>query len=694
MSNLNDEESGRHRRITAKFWGWRGYQPFVFRRRVYVMSAHKDYAEIRLSSFQLDAKGTPVDSQNHPAGTAAIKGSATRLATCVYRGQVYLFYAGPSEWMKPTYPILYKTSTSPANGWLPAGDSGFATGVTGSAPTDWGFRQTPPGIAAKEVNGSLLLVHYREKRLWISIFDGTAWKPDVRNIYDYDCLPQFAVCTAIYGGEAGLIVFLVPVGYESGPFKVGRLMVHAFDEKGTPVAFLQSMPLDYGRSNDMFSVVQGSVNDPAQANVVQIFCNNAGSRTDLRRIPFHVDSFAAYPVSYDTNIWSGGELCPCDVVPAGVRIDQNSSDFRQHLVVVATNWASDLDWYQNIASYPSDYFKCDRASPEVDAGNEPDLWNIIGVVEGAPPFSRNGKDSRDATSRVDYGISETRKVEVTTGLEMSITASASGGAGLFNVSSELARVFESTLLLWNEVKEEGKFQFDNRADNMDGKHGYILVLIPRLRGRRYTQRSYNEKHVIGTMYVVTVEDRPRIGIETYELEKPPEGMLPRKKTSDLAAWKEVTIPHNDDIKVFPVQTLIASLKGGGSKDVSLTLTSGGSLMNKTSLRMAFKQKTTLDQLFQSEVGLGFTYSYAQSIRSEFSQNVTANLELVDVVDKNPKTVIKLEVTPYWCVPVPGALLNPNQPPFWMPKRYVPKRVIPWCLTWKVINIDYWKGTEL
>jgi hypothetical protein len=143
-----------------------------------------------------------------------------------------------------------------------------------------------------------------------------------------------------------------------------------------------------------------------------------------------------------------------------------------------------------------------------------------------------------------------------------------------------------------------------------------------------------------------------------------------------------SIPVYKNIQARTVQTLITSLTGGSVKDASLTLTSGGTQTAETSVEVTIEKQLTMKTLFETEFATSYKYSHSETIRSEFRQNVTANLRLVDPKVKDKNTVVHLEVTPYWYVPAAGALLDPRERPYWMPDDYVAKKIIPWCLTWR------------
>ena len=47
--------------------------------------------------------------------------------------------------------------------------------------------------------------------------------------------------------------------------------------------------------------------------------------------------------------------------------------------------------------------------------------------------------------------------------------------------------------------------------------------------------------------------------------------------------------------------------------------------------------------------------------------------------------------PHWLIAADNARLDPARKPFWLADEYVPKGIIPWCLSWKVNEIRYGDG---
>ena len=664
-------------------------KPFFFNKAVYAVAQIGN--DIATAKFTIDASGKAKDFKVFDARTAVAR-CWNSLATCVYRGKPYLFFDSAKENDRWRYEIRYKVASSPDDGWLPADQNGNATGLSASYE-NWGVWGSPPSLGVAVCGDRIFLFYYRDRAIYYASFDGTTFR-EIGRLFSESYEPNFVVATATRRGEP-VIVF--------GGVKQGakNLFVSIIDKGGT-VLLTHEIYLDWAQHNNMFGIGHGSIPE-AESDVVQIFANNSGNKLEgLRRAWFNVNN-PSHSSWSDTKIISNASPYSfCDVVTAAVP-DGTAGNFRQYLVLI-TNYPDAQtpgghhgvtpDPHQIITAYSSDYFRCDHegvADTKDGATEEPGAWTLLGVVEGVPPFTRNGIKPAEMTSSVLYGESKSQKVTVTQGYETSLSASTGIGVDkVFSISAEMTQTFGTTNELSRTVTQSVDVTLANQDRNKDGSGGWLLIAKPQLFGRRYTRLTEDLKTNLGQYYVVAVKN-VSVGLEEYKLESPRKGMLVRRPSTDLAYWQKVEVPRHDSIVDYDINALTATLTGGTVKG-SLKIADSEKRTTKATVKIAVKGKGTAEKLFNLEGSAGFNYTTGLEVVSEFSQNISASLRLLDPKAEE-KIVTKLVVTPIWLVARSGATLDPAKRPYWVTEEFAANGVIPWCLTWRVNEIRYEMRSE-
>jgi hypothetical protein len=659
-------------------------KPIFYKNAIYALA--EGTGGIVTYKIALDAAGAAQDVKLVEKGTTKLDNCRISLATCFYRGQVYLFFDNDQRnW---SFKIRYKTTTDPDTaGWLPQDGLGLETGLVGSYE-HWGTSGHVPCIGVKELNDKLFLFYHRGGSIYLAVYDGATWK-ELHGMGGYH--PNFALCTATLDQEPVIVFGGFPLSNQTSMY------LSAIRGDGR-VSHLGEAKFDGTQYNNMVSIAQGSIKDGTQANVLQIFAqtSHSGSKI-LRRATFNLKT-GVQEAWVDTGIighYDWTKFSYCDAVYAAVPQKENG-DFRQHLIVLSANSVTEpYETHLAIASYPSDYFRCEHTG-EVDTKNEqtlePGAWTLLGVVEGAPPFSRNGVDARDQTAVVEYGDIKSEKVAITEGFETSISSSLGGSVeNVGGVTAELAASFAVANDIWDSETHKVIMTMSNKNRNHDGSDGWLVVSMPRLRGRRYSRLTQNETQALGTFFVVSVE---AVSIEfvNYKLNDPPKGMRLRQPSSNLEVWRGSDFPVPKGVEKYQMNALKASLRGT-NQGVVLELANGRKWTTRTTAAATLKANIARG-LFNIEASASFNYSYATEVTCEFTKYISANLDLPDPGEEGGRTVTELVVTPFWLVAKEGARLDPAQKPFWMPEVYLSKGIIPWCLSWQVSRIEYEDGRIL
>ena len=132
------DDTGKFTRLNVTRSG-RLQKPFFYNKTPYAIAyLHRD---IETVSFALGPDGTPKDYKE--LGRTPVADCHDSLATCLYRGQVYLFFDSAKAGDRWKYHIRYKTTNSPDEGWLPADANGRETGLSGGY-ANWGVHLSPP----------------------------------------------------------------------------------------------------------------------------------------------------------------------------------------------------------------------------------------------------------------------------------------------------------------------------------------------------------------------------------------------------------------------------------------------------------------------------------------------------------------------------------------------------------------------
>jgi hypothetical protein len=266
---------------------------------------------------------------------------------------VFLFF-DDQERGNNQYEVRYRTLSNPDVAWEPPelkelSPRGFATGIVGSyAPAGLGY--SPPCIAAKVLNDRIYVFYHDEEFIYYRAYDGAEWTPR-RKVSEDRYHPSFALCSATRNGEPVIVFAGVP--HADSPHLHVKIVSGSGEVTGHG-----SIYLDWVQNNNRFGIGHGALLGEARSNVIQVFGNNSGSRTDLRRTTYDLDDLTSAGPWHDTGLsarphrWSH-----CDVVRVVVPSEASSADPREYLVVFHTRDAFDtavlVAPHGGMAAYPS-----------------------------------------------------------------------------------------------------------------------------------------------------------------------------------------------------------------------------------------------------------------------------------------------------------------------------------------------------
>lgn len=604
------------------------------------------------------------------------------LASCVYKEKIYVFYDwDQGDW---SYSIRYKSSSQPDKELWDGEDprhpgdqeAGANTGLV-ARYTDGSFTDS---LHATVFNDRIYLFYMTpEERIEFATFDGTRWAKG-KTIADQRLQPHYAVTTVLYKDVPRIVVCAQEADRRGVAVFSFIKPDHSVEYGKYQVVFRD----DWVADNDHLSLANGSVPRGGQDNVLQAFFTTSHHAHigQLRRLDINLatDTVVSWADTGIPTVDVNGHR-QCDVVHVPV-VEPDGKSFRHFLVVLSVERLRD----HYIACYGSDRFVMVHEQRDllVHSREDAGAWVLLGVIEGVPPFTRNGAedgaDGSGATSSVSYGLSSRQTVTVSTTFEASLGAFV-GSQGTVELSMEIKRSFSATNHLSRTVTTQTSIPFDNTGPNQHGVQGYFIIQRPHLSNRNYQRRSWDGRKLIGTLRVTWISGID-VTHEAYELDQPPKGMQRRGHSSDLPFWEnirgfpdygeKVLVRQLNSISAFagrPPQT-----SGLAIEDVKTSRVAGGA-------ELVLKAGSTIEKLFNVTGTASFKFSLAQEVRTAITNHITASLSLPE--GNGGRKVVR--VLPAWLLPRPDADFPRQGRPYWIPDRYFRSNLVPWCLTWRVLT---------
>lgn len=458
---------------------------------------------------------------------------------------------------------------------------------------------------------------------------------------------------------------------------------------GTWHTQLRYTPLDWTRHDLDLAMAPGTLATSSMQDqrTIQIFGINSGSfNSDLRNYEFPLvgryadQGYLRGPVDAGFPHYYSGRI-RMTAVPGFAKTNEG---VRQYITTAV--------WYDGItgirtATYPSDrYVDLGVANKHpVNTAFGPtrmrSAWTLIGVIEGVPPFTRNGRPVGEINvpvSKVEYAESKqkalTLKNSYAFDMKMALGGDNVGVSAEVGYGIELIRSSKQTIT----ITEERFFENDER--NEDGEYGYLLFARPSLNNYRYRWLSAAGQE-LGIINQLTVPNYT-LGSESYRLtgdDRYP-GLPKRWPTGEPRAWRRGLTPHEG----IPGQEQIAlqcgldpATRGGGG-------------------RCAFEEARTnaieVSQHWSVELSSGVVDALKFSAGSRVglsnaieTTEIRSGRAFVGTLPKPepgyPDPIEKLDMMGYWIEADPKS----DEKPYWVPDEFRFQR--PWLMTWRVGAIE-------
>ncbi len=661
--------------------------PFFYANKIYAVSKMLYENKTLITAGALDSSGRYVYEKEFLVNIE----SSERYSSCIYKGTAYVFHARVIEGSK--FRIFYHKSGMPEKDWQPAGTEGYDSGLVGDAQIFDNFIHV--GMKALVFNEMIYVLYSKEKTVWFSSFDGETWTHRGK-LEQWSLNAQLSACVTTRRGEP--VICLVTTAEQSPGY--GRLLVWIIerDHKVPYTDFVAHLHSSGVEVRNCFSVEPGTLGGESQTNQIQIFGHNdSWWYWWVRRISMSPESgfaqqtWSDVPIESPSRRWA---IIPCDTISVPVATGANPFDFRQHIVVF-TMYGIHTYWQAcRVASYESNFYQYQKGQDtEANTGSSDTLekgcWTLLGVIQGVPPFTRNGLANNDAISNVVYAQSKVIK----NCFEIKYEAGVYGGVELgqkdiFKLGGSAEYLFSTTNEFETTLTNDFKYTFSSINNNREGTRGWLIYAKPVLHTRKYASFAHDQKTKLGEFRVLSVS-KVDVGQEDFLLEAPPEGMGAKPRSTDISAWKQ-GLPEHQDFTLVTGNTMDVSPSSKGDASISKDTKKIESAMH--SVNMMIYGELTIKKLFTFSGGGSFKVAVKSSVSTTFHEGVSCSLSLPYPSAEFPDPVKTISFTPAWyyCNSENPVKKIPN--PGWFPKNALDQNIVPWCVTWSVTNIV--KGRDI
>lgn len=355
------------------------------------------------------------------------------------------------------------------------------------------------------------------------------------------------------------------------------------------------------------------------------------------------------------------------------------------------------------------YTDTSASSPGTDLAN---LWTMVGVVLGPPPFPTNGAtdfcQSPQELSSVNYGKSDDTSVstESTSSSTISIASETKIEAGLgeLDLGLSYAHAWTSSHGTSTTTSTSVLYHFGPCLETgTQGIHGWVIYDAPILATQRYKLYAYDYKHSDGSgtylgqsVYTTSTASISQTA-DYFELQDPSKGgesglmagMPLYPNSTDVQNWYQVGQQEDWDSGganwsvLFKSPRLLA-IGSGGSVEFSETNTTVDSKGNSNSFGVEAGASLEIEG-FSEGLTVGYEGEWETSTDVEVSvtKSVGSDYEVPVPSDPQPGYVTQMHVQPYW-------LQAKTAKAPWIPKNYSGN--LPWCITWGVTDITTVDGT--
>ena len=660
---------------------------YFFNKELYLVSFNKPLAQsgsLLNYKYTLGSDGNISDDGKTLIDAEINNSAGMGVASAVYKGVIYLFYDKLTPGVHGKYDIYYKTSSNPESGWLPGDGSGFDTDATAST------YDNSACFKAVVFNDLLYLFYWnKDEGIFYKYFNGRKWSDDI-------CLkignnsnkvkPFFIAETILKNNKAFICIGAISL---EAPTKMQLLYLNKKNKviEGPLINDFTARAQSY----NYISAAVGSLGGEKQesGNMLQIFAHNcAVLDSNIVRREVNLETGKVYPwrdTDMVVDLIDSKYVSPIPVIIGAVSINKKS--FRQYII---TLYKKALYKGRFVFSYESDFLLLKRQSDSVTTEDEKGCWNLLGVVEGCPPYTRNGKEGDNKTSSIIYGYSETQEVDLSTTYGLSVSVKATLGNDSLKIGGEAKQAFEVSNASSTTKTDSLTIPLGNSFENKNGTDGWFLFAQPTLKSRTYqkfSQMDTAHKKIICEYTAISVASVGYV-FDNYKLDSPPVGMLKRKASTDLTSWgKNKTLRSTNFIDTSSINPLTVSLSGQDSCTSKLSFEESKKISSSLETTLTISGEAAKEDLFKLETENDIKISFESSTTYTWGKSVEANLTL-SPPESGKIGILSMQVKPLWYITKDNVSISDfTSKPYWIPNSYAnSNQAVPWCVSWIVTSV--------
>lgn len=295
---------------------------------------------------------------------------------------------------------------------------------------------------------------------------------------------------------------------------------------------------------------------------------------------------------------------------------------------------------------------------------------LIGIVEGAPPYVRNGSESGNYGSTFYYGRTETSQVAISTQFKFSAYVKAGGS---LPVGVEATLKFTTEHSYKATQASEVTTLFDKSIVPVPGENAVTYIyLAPHVFKTTYEMYDWKGERPFGIQSCLFYAKKASVDFDMHDIlqtyvNNPNthnyETFLLR--SGDLAPYCDTERSLSLDVTWVPGETSVFFQKKTSAVEIE---------SSKVSAEFAEGIKNIFD------IGGNLSYEYEFSHRSDVSEKVGVKLNFPFPRPDHPEDVKKYVLRMHLLVP--GE--NQTKPCYWIPEGKEEQR--PWCVAWSVEEV--------
>jgi len=305
------------------------------------------------------------------------------------------------------------------------------------------------------------------------------------------------------------------------------------------------------------------------------------------------------------------------------------------------------------------------------------LWNLVGVVEGPPPFVLNGRDLQELNdggehpSMFEYGRSTGEAAESSHESSMELFVSVEHEFGFVNFGAEYRYALDEKFCTKTEFTTETVYETHPVPVY---SYGYYVYLKPQVTRWKYSVKDWKGNPTGRYEYIFSIS-KAVLDFVPYDMTKVPGSPDPHDITSYLNR-KPAT-------KYLRISEQPMNWSTGVRQ--TFNFTGDTTISHTTTSKHTWEVHTGVMDIF--DVGYGGSIGFEETHSYSFGEHIGVRLACPDPRPDSTDDIKRFEMIAYWLQP------DSKDSAYWIPGGHIEYQK-PWCITWEVTRIEYNNGTVL